>query len=206
MGSNTFYQELFYSKVVFIRNISKNKIVTDNSIYAYSINLSNFTMSDEYGLITIQSIIMLDSSLYIAGICPYLKKNTCLHSYVRRLSEFVNFYQIFKILNLDFYNLYLFNFWNNLEYTCRNYHVSLNQDFCNWKYCKHFSRDNLFVKSELKINERNEVYKFVSKKIFFKDTERTQYSSFPHYHGSIKNKTTKTIQSAVTLRHITSKF
>lgn len=67
-----------------------------------------------------------------------------------------------------------------LPNTCRNYHVSLSHEFCNWKYCKHFSRDNfyLFVEFELKIDKINEVYKFVSKEIFFKGTERIQFSRF----------------------------
>lgn len=95
-----------------------------------------------------------------------------------------------------------FYFWNYLEYmvntlndtflllpnTCRNYHVSLSHEFCNWKYCKHFSRDNfyLFVEFELNIDKINEVYRFVSKEIFLTGTERIQFSSFPHYYGSIK--------------------
>lgn len=114
-----------------------------------------------------------------------------------------------------------FYFWNNLEYmvnilkdtflllpnTCRNYHVSLSHEFCNWKYCKHFSRDNfyLFVEFELKIDKINEVYKSVSKKIFLKALSAFNLVGFPHYYGSIKNNE-DFIQSAVTLRQITAKF
>lgn len=75
-----------------------------------------------------------------------------------------------------------------LPNTCRNYHVSLSHEFCNWKYCKHFSRDNfyLFVEFELKIDKINEVYKFVSKEIFLKALSAFNLVAFPHYYGSIK--------------------
>lgn len=118
--------------------------------------------------------------------------------------------------------IFIFYFWNNLEYmvntlkatflllpnTCRNYHVSLSHEFCNWKYCKHFSRDNfyLFVEFELKIDKINEVYKFVSKEIFFKGTERIQFSSFSPLLWVNKKNNEDFIQSAITLRQITAKF
>lgn len=61
-----------------------------------------------------------------------------------------------------------------LPNTYRNYHVSLTHEFCNGKYCMHFSHDRfyLFVEFELKIDKINEVYKFVSKDIFLTGTER----------------------------------
>lgn len=163
---------------------------------------------------------------------PFLKKLFQIIPFGIRITA----YKIFVYYKIWLYKLHIINFWcylsitfifffyfwNNLEYmvntlkdtflllpnTCRNYHVSLSHEFCNWKYCKHFSRDNfyLFVEFELKIDKINEVYKFVSKEIFFKGTERIQFSSFSPLLWVNKKNNEDIIQSAITLRQITAKF
>lgn len=50
------------------------KIIFSRIIYADSRILSNFTLSDKYGLISMKSIIMINYSLYIARMDPYSKK------------------------------------------------------------------------------------------------------------------------------------